>query len=58
MGSGTLFLTGSAMDSVTTLEVKAFAAADVAQFMWGWRMPFGGTHEAMWSMKAYLTGLH
>lgn len=30
----------------------------VARFFWTWRMPFGGTHEAGWSLKHFLTGLH
>ena len=39
-------------------QVAAFAAADMAQFFWGWRMPQGGCHEPMWSLKYHLTGMH
>lgn len=39
-------------------QVAAFSAASVSNFMWGWRMPQGGSHEAFWSMKLHLTGEH
>jgi hypothetical protein len=39
-------------------QVNAFSSAQVANFMWGWRMPQGGSHEALWSMKYHLLGTH
>ena len=39
-------------------QVRAFDSAAVSNFMWGWRMPQGGAHEAMWSLKFHLTGKH
>ena len=36
----------------------AFKRAAVSDMMWGWRMPQGGTHERMWSLKYHLLGKH
>jgi len=48
----------NALDVMYRTQVAAFAAADMAQFFWGWRMPQGGCHEAKWSLKFHLTGMH
>ena len=40
-------------------QVAAAASQGLhATFFWTWRMPYGGSHEAAWSLKHYLTGLH
>jgi hypothetical protein len=48
----------NALDVMYDQQVAAFKRAAVSQFMWGWRMPQGGIHEAKWSLKLHLTGKH
>jgi hypothetical protein len=48
----------SSLNLMHDIQVKAFEDAGMAQFFWGWRMPYGGTHEPLWSLKYHLTGLH
>jgi len=48
----------SSLKLMHDIQVKAFEDAGMGQFFWGWRMPYGGTHEAMWSLKYHVTGLH
>merc|ERR1740121_3461121 len=40
------------------IQLNSFKEANMGSFFWGWRMPTGGTHEAMWSLKYHYTGLH
>jgi hypothetical protein len=44
----------SCRQSFYQAQVDAFKAAGMAQFFWGWKMPFGGVHEAYWSQQKLL----
>jgi aryl-phospho-beta-D-glucosidase BglC (GH1 family) len=46
------------LDLMHDLQKSAFEEAGIGHFFWGWRMPTGGTHEPMWSLKYHYTGLH
>lgn len=48
----------NSLDIMHDLQVSAFEDAGMGHFFWGWRMPTGGTHEPMWSLKYHYTGLH
>ena len=48
----------NALEVMLNVQRAAFAEAGVAHFFWGWRMPMGGAHEATWSMKYTLSGVH
>jgi hypothetical protein len=39
-------------------QISGFQRAGVSNFFWGWKMPQGGTHEPMWSLKLHLLGQH
>ena len=47
-----------ALDIMYDEQVAAFGRASISNMMWGWRMPQGGTHERMWSLKYHLLGKH
>ena len=50
-----------APDSQTIMhegQREAFRKEGFANFFWGWNMPYGGWHEAKWSLKHFLTGAH
>jgi len=39
-------------------QTDAYTLGGFANFFWGWKMPYGGWHEAKWSLKNYMTGKH
>ena len=39
-------------------QMDAYTWGGFANFFWGWKMPYGGWHEAKWSLKNYMTGKH
>ena len=47
--------TTAALDSMYYTQTTLMAQANVTSFFWTWNMPYGGWHEAAWSLKHYLT---
>lgn len=51
-------LAENSLDIMHDQQKAAFEEAGIGHFFWGWRMPTGGTHEPMWSLKYHYTGKH
>jgi len=46
------------LDIMHDLQKQWYEDNGIGHFFWGWRMPTGGTHEPMWSLKYHYTGKH